>query len=69
MNKPARVSFGTGVITPHVDRHVRRSPPGDESSRIAAPRSEVSIVGGFKAPQVDRHIARSRSGGVQQRAA
>lgn len=55
----ARVSIGNGVITPHVDRHLRRSRPDDAATRQGEATTRVSFGTGFATPHVDRHLRRA----------
>lgn len=55
-----RVSIGTGIIMPHVDRHVRRTRVDAETTRSVESSVKVSMGVGASLPAIAAHIARSR---------
>jgi hypothetical protein len=57
--RPVRVSMGTGVIMPHVDRHLRRTLPKDPPVRVTDLAARVSMGNGFRLPAVAAHVKRS----------
>ncbi|MCA3181880.1 MAG: hypothetical protein O9345_15145 [Burkholderiaceae bacterium] len=56
---PVRVSMGTGVILPHVERHLRRTLPKDPPVRMTDPAARVSMGTGFRLPAIAAHVRRS----------
>jgi len=50
------VSIGTGIISPHVGRHVRHTRRDGDAGPQSEAAARVSIGTGLVTPHVDRHL-------------